>query len=82
MEIIMSSIAPVVTFTFPVAAQDMHTVDDAPFQVGDVLTYVRARRAGDAQFVIARVDGLIGVYRGLPSQAQIVGRVTGVWSPA
>jgi hypothetical protein len=66
--------------TFPVTAEDVQALPNAPFRAGDFLTYVRTRRAEAHQYVVARVAGVIGVHCGVPLGAQVVGRVTGVWS--
>ncbi|SEI96110.1 hypothetical protein [Paraburkholderia diazotrophica] len=65
---------------FPVAADDLRGLQGSPFRVGDFLTYVRARRVESHQYAIARVGGVVGVHRGKPDGAQILGRVTGYWS--
>lgn len=65
---------------FPVTADDVCNAPNAPFRAGDFLTYVRARKSVPDGYVIARVNGVIGAHYGTPPGAQMVGRVTGLWS--
>ncbi|WP_227244005.1 hypothetical protein [Paraburkholderia caribensis] len=66
--------------TFPVTSDDVRALADAPFRAGDFLTYTRTRRVEAHQYAIARVAGVVGVHRGVPRGAQILGRVTGYWT--
>lgn len=43
---------------------------------GDCVVYVPAADVAADQFCVARVDGVVGVHRGAPTQGEIVGRVT------
>jgi hypothetical protein len=63
-----------------VTGEDVRAIQNAPFKVGDFLNYVRTRKAILDDFVVARVNGVIGVHRGTPAGAQMIGLVTGVWS--